>query len=141
MEKKTSEFYVAFNAEINVVKKLFDAVRRMPPKSPILPKYAGTARSAAREAAAAAAAVKDGDDDDDNAVCLCAPLLDPCVACCAPAALLCNGGAVFDALRAAHFGCCAWLYHAGMPCTSFTALALRTTRPCKCGTCCPRCVY
>jgi len=44
VEKKTSEFYVAFNVEINIVKKLFDAVRRMPPKSPILPKYAGTAR-------------------------------------------------------------------------------------------------
>eukprot|EP00983_Pelagomonas_calceolata_P107032 1159301-Pelagomonas_calceolata.AAC.3 len=46
VEKKTSEFYAAFNAEINVVKKLFDAVRRVPPKSPILPKYAGTARCA-----------------------------------------------------------------------------------------------
>jgi len=46
VEKKTSEFYAAFNAEINVVKKLFDAVRRVPPKSPILPKYAGTARHA-----------------------------------------------------------------------------------------------
>lgn len=46
VEKKTSEFYTAFNAEINVVKKAFDAVRRAPPKSPILPKYAGTARHA-----------------------------------------------------------------------------------------------
>lgn len=44
VEKKTSEFYLLFNSEINTVKKLFDAVRRQPPKSPILPKYAGTAR-------------------------------------------------------------------------------------------------
>jgi dynein heavy chain len=44
VEKKTSEFYNLFNAEINTVKKLFDTVRRTPPKSPILPKYAGTAR-------------------------------------------------------------------------------------------------
>ena len=46
MEKKTSEFYNLFNAEINTVKKLFDHMRRSPPKSPILPKYAGTARFA-----------------------------------------------------------------------------------------------
>lgn len=46
VEKKTSEFYNLFNAEINMVKKLFDAVRRAPPKSPLMPKYAGTARYA-----------------------------------------------------------------------------------------------
>lgn len=44
MEKKTSEFYMMFNSEINVVKKLFDSVRRVPPKNPMLPKYAGSAR-------------------------------------------------------------------------------------------------
>ena len=44
VEKKTSEFYNLFNSEINIVKKLFDSVRRTPPKSPILPKYAGSAR-------------------------------------------------------------------------------------------------
>jgi dynein heavy chain len=44
VEKKTSEFFNLFNAEINTVKKLFDSVRRSPPKSPILPKYAGAAR-------------------------------------------------------------------------------------------------
>lgn len=35
-----------FNSEINLVKKMFDAVRRTPPKNPLLPKYAGTARHA-----------------------------------------------------------------------------------------------
>ena len=44
VEKKTSEFYNMFNSEVNVVKKLFDSVRRAPPKSPIMPKYAGAAR-------------------------------------------------------------------------------------------------
>ena len=44
VEKKTSEFYNLFNSEINIVKKQFDAVRRAPPKSSILPKYAGAAR-------------------------------------------------------------------------------------------------
>lgn len=44
VEKKTSEMWQAFNGEINLVKKLFDAVRRTPPKSPILPRFAGAAR-------------------------------------------------------------------------------------------------
>jgi dynein heavy chain, axonemal len=45
VEKKTSELYGSFAAEINLVKKLFDAGRRAPPRSPFLPKYAGAARS------------------------------------------------------------------------------------------------
>jgi hypothetical protein len=36
VEKKTSEFYKLFDNEISVVKKAFDAMRRSPPKSPIL---------------------------------------------------------------------------------------------------------
>ena len=48
VDKKTSEFYSLFNSEINIVKKQFDSVRRAPPKSQILPKYAGTARSGQR---------------------------------------------------------------------------------------------
>lgn len=44
VEKKVLEFYGLFMAEINVVKKIFDGVRRAPPKSSLLPKYAGTAR-------------------------------------------------------------------------------------------------
>eukprot|EP00798_Chlamydomonas_sp_ICE-L_P021926 gene21926-28972_t len=46
VEKKTSEFYNHFNSEVNIVKKQFDTLRRSPPKSPILPKYAGAARYA-----------------------------------------------------------------------------------------------
>jgi dynein heavy chain len=46
VEKKTGEYFAAFAAEINLVKKLFDGVRRAPPRSPLLPKYAGTARYA-----------------------------------------------------------------------------------------------
>jgi dynein heavy chain, axonemal len=46
IEKKTSEFFNAFMAEINQVKKQFDHIRRSPPKNPILPKYAGQARYA-----------------------------------------------------------------------------------------------
>lgn len=41
VDKKTSEFFQLFMAEINTVKKLFDAVKRTPPKNPILPRYAG----------------------------------------------------------------------------------------------------
>lgn len=44
VEKKTVEFYGLFMAEINTVKKLFDAVKRSQPKSPILPRYAGLAK-------------------------------------------------------------------------------------------------
>ncbi|GMH41208.1 hypothetical protein BSKO_09118 [Bryopsis sp. KO-2023] len=43
VEKKTAEFYNIFMAEINTVKKQFDIIRRSPPKSPVLPKYAGSA--------------------------------------------------------------------------------------------------
>jgi dynein heavy chain len=46
VEKKTVEFFALFNAEINTVKKLFDAVKRSQPKSPILPRYAGLAKYA-----------------------------------------------------------------------------------------------
>ncbi|GIM07381.1 hypothetical protein Vretimale_11536 [Volvox reticuliferus] len=46
VEKKTVEFFGLFMAEINTVKKLFDAVKRSQPKSPILPRYAGLAKYA-----------------------------------------------------------------------------------------------
>lgn len=43
VEKKCAEFYSIFLAEINIVKKQFDIIRRSPPNHPILPKYAGSA--------------------------------------------------------------------------------------------------
>lgn len=46
VEKKTVEFFGLFMAEINTVKKLFDAVKRSQPKSPIMPRYAGLAKYA-----------------------------------------------------------------------------------------------
>jgi dynein heavy chain len=39
-----SAFYTAFMGEINAAKKHFDLLRRSPPGSPLLPKYAGAAR-------------------------------------------------------------------------------------------------
>lgn len=39
-----SAFYSAFMGEINAAKKHFDLLRRSPPGSPLLPKYAGAAR-------------------------------------------------------------------------------------------------
>lgn len=44
VERHTSGFYTKFMAEINAVKKHFDALRRSPPVSPMLPQYAGAAR-------------------------------------------------------------------------------------------------
>ena len=46
VEKKTVEFYRAFDGEINQIKKLFEALKKTSPRSPILPKYAGSARYA-----------------------------------------------------------------------------------------------
>ncbi|KAK9823872.1 hypothetical protein WJX72_006072 [[Myrmecia] bisecta] len=46
VEKKTSELYAHFMNELNAVKKAFDLVRRAPPKSPVLPRYAGQAIAA-----------------------------------------------------------------------------------------------
>jgi dynein heavy chain, axonemal len=44
VERKTSDFYNTFMNEMNIVKKQFDHLRRTPPKSPVLPRYAGAAR-------------------------------------------------------------------------------------------------
>ncbi|CAG9464381.1 unnamed protein product [Pedinophyceae sp. YPF-701] len=43
VEKKTSELYQMFTQEINVVKKQLDLIKRSPPPSPFLPRYAGAA--------------------------------------------------------------------------------------------------
>jgi dynein heavy chain len=44
VERHMSAFYTAFMGEINAAKKHFDLLRRSPPGSPLLPKYAGAAR-------------------------------------------------------------------------------------------------
>lgn len=44
IERKTTDFHNRFMAEINAVKRHFDLLRRNPPKSPSMPKYAGQAR-------------------------------------------------------------------------------------------------
>lgn len=44
IELHMSAFYGKFMAEINATKKHFDLLRRSPPSSPVLPKYAGAAR-------------------------------------------------------------------------------------------------
>ncbi|WIA33430.1 hypothetical protein OEZ86_006562 [Tetradesmus obliquus] len=46
VERHMSAFYSAFMGEINAAKKHFDLLRRSPPGSPLLPKYAGAARAA-----------------------------------------------------------------------------------------------
>ena len=46
VEKKTVEFYRTFDSEINQIKKLFEGLKKSSPRSPILPKYAGSARYA-----------------------------------------------------------------------------------------------
>ncbi|WIA13292.1 hypothetical protein OEZ85_006876 [Tetradesmus obliquus] len=45
VERHMSAFYSAFMGEINAAKKHFDLLRRSPPGSPLLPKYAGAART------------------------------------------------------------------------------------------------
>eukprot|EP00879_Flechtneria_rotunda_P019356 GHRR01020328.1.p1 GENE.GHRR01020328.1~~GHRR01020328.1.p1 ORF type:complete len:1679 (+),score=578.13 GHRR01020328.1:143-5179(+) len=47
VQKHVSVFYGKFMGEINAAKKHFDLLRRCPPGSPLLPKYAGAARAAA----------------------------------------------------------------------------------------------
>lgn len=42
--RQAVEFYGLFMAEVNTVKKAFDALKRSQPKSPILPRYAGLAK-------------------------------------------------------------------------------------------------
>lgn len=44
VERHVSSFYSKFMAEINAAKKHFDLLRRTPPASPVLPRYAGAAR-------------------------------------------------------------------------------------------------
>jgi len=44
VERQASEFYRAFAADINAVKKHLDGLRRAPPRSAINPRYAGTAK-------------------------------------------------------------------------------------------------
>ena len=46
VERKTLDFYISFMADLNVVKKQLDLVRRSPPKDPMLPRYAGQAIAA-----------------------------------------------------------------------------------------------
>lgn len=46
VERKTSDFYISFMADLNIVKKQLDLVRRSPPKDPMLPRYAGQAIAA-----------------------------------------------------------------------------------------------
>ena len=43
IQKKTSECYIAFTHDLNIVKKQFDQMRRNPPVNPLFPKYVGAA--------------------------------------------------------------------------------------------------
>lgn len=44
VERHVSNFYGKFMTEINAAKKHFDMLRRNPPSSPMMPRYAGAAR-------------------------------------------------------------------------------------------------
>ncbi len=43
VERKTADFHRLFIDDLNMVKKQFDLLKRVPPSDPVLPRYAGQA--------------------------------------------------------------------------------------------------
>ena len=46
VERKTADFQRLFIEDLNMVKKQFDLLKRVPPADPVLPRYAGQATAA-----------------------------------------------------------------------------------------------